>query len=387
MADSWQKILRSELDREIRLFDAENFTYPGARGIFYNGAPWQGKETRVFAWIGLPDGASADHPVPGVVLVHGGGGTALANWVRIWNEKGYAAIAMDTCGGIPVWSESPYYQQIWPRHAHSGPAGWGRMEDAFLPEKDQWPYHAACAVLRGARVLAAMEEVDAAKIGITGISWGGYLTTLCSGLEPERFCFSIPVYGAGYFNDPQSGLVQNPQSSQEQKDRWFDLWDPANVMAEISMPVLFLTDAEDFAFPLDGWDRSIRLCKKSPCLRRSIRSGYPHNHTVSFYSHTLYDFAACALSGGAIPDFGKVFSPETGKLCAEFSSGGRTIQKAEVFMTRASGWWIDRCWRSGEAVITEDGRIIADLLPGTTAAYFSVRDERDCIWTSELYQF
>ena len=47
---------------------------------------------------------------------------------RLLQQKGYAAIAMDTCGGIPVWSESPYYQQIWPRHAHSGPAGWQQDE-------------------------------------------------------------------------------------------------------------------------------------------------------------------------------------------------------------------------------------------------------------------
>lgn len=32
-----------------------------------------------------------------MVLVHGGEGTAFAKWVRLWNERGYAAIAMDTC--------------------------------------------------------------------------------------------------------------------------------------------------------------------------------------------------------------------------------------------------------------------------------------------------
>lgn len=33
--------------------------------------------TKVFAFVGLPEGASAENPVPGIVLVHGGGGTAF----------------------------------------------------------------------------------------------------------------------------------------------------------------------------------------------------------------------------------------------------------------------------------------------------------------------
>lgn len=382
MTKTWQQSLRAELEKPIQYFEAENMTSPNVRPLFYNGAPWNGKETRVFAWIGLPEGASADKPVPAVVLAHGGGATALASWVRLWNSKGYAAISMDTCGGVPSWAECPYFQSVWPRHAFSGPAGWGNFDESGLPPEEQWPYHAICAVLRGVRVLAAMPEVDASKIGITGISWGGYLTTICSGLEPEMFAFSIPVYGAGYFHDPQSKLIWGLPS--DQVEPWFDLWEPANVMSNITMPALFLTDAEDFAFPLDGWDRSIRLCK-SPCVRRSIRNQYPHDHTVSFYSNTIYDFAASALNGSLPPDFGKVVSPEPGKLSAPFFANGRKMKNVEVFITRASGWWIDRIWRGCEAKIVDD-RIVADLPTGTAAAYFSVRDDRDCRWTSELYQ-
>ena len=73
----------------------------GVEPIFVEGEPWHGKPTRVFAWWGLPKGASAAQKVPAMVLVHGGGGTAFATWVKTWNDRGYAAIAMDTCGAIP----------------------------------------------------------------------------------------------------------------------------------------------------------------------------------------------------------------------------------------------------------------------------------------------
>ena len=74
---------------------ASEYSYPGVKQIFYESVPYHGKTTRVFACYSLPEGASAEHPVPGVVLIHGGGGTALADWVTVWNRRGYAAISMD----------------------------------------------------------------------------------------------------------------------------------------------------------------------------------------------------------------------------------------------------------------------------------------------------
>ncbi len=60
--------------------------------LFFDGLPYQGKPTRVFAWLGLPPPRSGK--VPGFVLVHGGGGTAFKEWVQKWNEQGFAAISL-----------------------------------------------------------------------------------------------------------------------------------------------------------------------------------------------------------------------------------------------------------------------------------------------------
>ena len=45
----------------------------------------------MFASYGIPENANKDNPVPAIVLVHGGGGTASSSWVKTWVEKGYAA--------------------------------------------------------------------------------------------------------------------------------------------------------------------------------------------------------------------------------------------------------------------------------------------------------
>lgn len=65
------------------VYPAEGFAAEGlVRPLFFESLPWQGKPTRVFAWLGLP--ANRAGKVPGVVLVHGGGGTAFKEWAQQW---------------------------------------------------------------------------------------------------------------------------------------------------------------------------------------------------------------------------------------------------------------------------------------------------------------
>ena len=120
-------------------YEAPLFKYPGMKSVFYEGLPYNGKPTRIFAWYGIPANATKKKKVPGIVLVHGGGGTAFGDWIRLWNSRGYAAIAMDTCGGVPAWSEEPHSKNLWPRHEHSGPAGWGNF-----PSPDSPPRNSGC---------------------------------------------------------------------------------------------------------------------------------------------------------------------------------------------------------------------------------------------------
>ena len=66
---------------------AQEFQAEGVKAIFFNGLAWKGKPTRVFAWVGVPK-LESGKKVPGIVLVHGGGGTAFDAWVRLWVSAG-----------------------------------------------------------------------------------------------------------------------------------------------------------------------------------------------------------------------------------------------------------------------------------------------------------
>jgi dienelactone hydrolase len=249
----------SELTRfpQPAAYPAPGFTGgDGVRPLFYDGEPWQGKPTRVFAWYGVPPEA-AKGPVPAMVLVHGGGGTAFSDWVRLWLRRGYAALAMDTCGGVPVWSEAPYFSMQWPRHAHSGPNGWGNFADVGKPLRDQWPWHAIGAILRGHTWLRQQPEVDPERIGLTGISWGGYLTCLLAGLDP-RLRFAAPVYGSGFLDLPSVGLCDPATTDPDVFRQWLAAWDPAHVLPQARLPMLWVNGTNDFAFPMNAVQRSYR---------------------------------------------------------------------------------------------------------------------------------
>ncbi len=181
-------------------FPAEGFSTDGVRAFFYEGPPFQGRPTRVFAYYGAPR-VEPGTKVPALVLIHGGGGSAFDRWVRVWTARGYAAIAMDLCGCVPRGTYGH-----WERQAQGGPPGWDACFDQLAwPPADQWPQQAVSAVLLAHSLVRSFPEVDADRTGVTGISWGGYLTCLVAGVDP-RFKFAVPVYGCGFLAENSAWL-------------------------------------------------------------------------------------------------------------------------------------------------------------------------------------
>ena len=122
---------RTALYKTPQVFDAPEFATNDVKAIFYEGEPYQGRPTRVFGYYALPKGEPGKK-VPGIVLVHGGGGSAFVRWVKLWNSRGYAAISMDTCGAV---SGNAYGQEQkgHVRHAWAGPEGWGGFDKGADP--------------------------------------------------------------------------------------------------------------------------------------------------------------------------------------------------------------------------------------------------------------
>lgn len=365
-----------------KAFAARGFDSPGVKPLFYEGEPWQGRPTRVFAWLGLPANREPGTRLPAMVLVHGGGATALADWVRLWTARGYVALSMDTCGGVPAWNESPYYRPGgWPRHAHSGPLGWGRYEEAGQPPQEQWMYHAVAAVVRGHSLLRSLPEVDPERIGITGVSWGGVLTCAATGLDP-RFRFAAPVYGCGFLDSPSSGLWCPGALPAATFRRWFRLWDPGHYLPHAHMPFLWLNGTNDFAFPLDSYQRSYRATTGPRTLCLPVRM--PHGHGgVGEKIRELFRFAdAQTASAAPLPRVST--SGRDGKRAWVTWSPGSGVVRAELNFTRAAGYWPDRNWTTVPAELNAAAdRATAALPHAVTCWYFNLFTADGCLVSSE----
>lgn len=149
--------------------DAEGFASDGRmKAIFFDGLPWKGKPTRVFAWLGMP--AAIEGKVPGIVLVHGGGGTAHKEWVKKWNDRGFAALSIAVEGQTDERIPDGPPAARWKQHAWAGPARSGIYGDSSELLADQWMYHAAADCMLANSLMRTLPGVDADRIGLMGFS-------------------------------------------------------------------------------------------------------------------------------------------------------------------------------------------------------------------------
>jgi dienelactone hydrolase len=230
--------------------------------VYYESVPYHGKPTRVFAYLGRPQGQG---PFPAMVLVHGGGGQAFANWAEMWAKRGYVALAMDTAGNGPGKVRLP----------DGGPDQSDVEKFQKFPTsdvKDMWTHHAVAAVIRGHSLLRSLPEVDANRIGITGISWGGYLTCIVAGVDDRLKC-AIPVYGSGFLWEDSAWLAQFEKLGPEQSKRWCDLFDPSVYLRNVTCPILFVNRPTDFHYRLAVYQKSYRLVKGPRTLHMDIKLG------------------------------------------------------------------------------------------------------------------
>ena len=359
------------LGQAPKVSPAEGFTADGCKAIFYEGRPFEGNPTRVFAWLGLPK-MEPGKKVPGIVLVHGGGGTAFDAWVRLWTSRGYAAIAMDTCGCVPKGTYGN-----WNRDAMGGPPGWGGFGQIDDPREDQWTYHAVADAILANSLLRSLPEVDPNRIGLTGISWGGYLTCIIAGAD-NRFRFAAPVYGCGFTTEMSfAGSVL--ALGKERGDRWMRWWDPSSYLGNAKMPMLWVTGSNDFAYTFNALQKSYRLPTGPRTL--AIRLRMPHGHGGAGENpEEIHAFADSIVNGGE--PLVKITGQGRDGNNVWATVAGRPVVKAELNVTKDRGNWPDRKWDALPATVAE-GKVTGTLPEGVTVWYLNLFDAEGHVVSTE----
>ena len=293
------------------------------------------QKTKIFGYFGLPENISSK--VPAVVLVHGGGGHAFHCWVKQWNDRGYAAIAIDTTGFMPKKRNAGCKEcdgEDWERTLHGvfyeegyvcGPDNDGMdIEEKSIEE--QWMFHAVSACIKAHSFLRHQKEIDIGKIGVTGVSWGGVITSILIGMD-NRFAFAVPTYGTAYLGDSFADIMQNFKKECVKK-----YWMAESRYDKLNIPVLWLAWNDDSCFSIQSASKSyLHSQSNNENSRLSLVNLMKHSHWHTWQREEPFFFADwCVKAGKAMPMITDMSSKED--ICLNITADDEIkIKSASLF--------------------------------------------------------
>jgi hypothetical protein len=301
---------------------AEPYVYKGfdIRPIYFEGIPYQGECTLVFAWLSTPVNVDIDEgsnegitpPVtmtPGMVLLHGGGGTAHKTWVERWAMEGFSAIAMGLEGqtDTPISDEgviqgkSKYSSTPYP-----GPRRNGIYRDCCdRPLQDQWMFHAVATSMLANTLLQSQPEVNRDQVGVVGVSWGGVVAATFLPFD-SRYAFAIIGYASGSLTgttemDLDVGSIGRrfKQHGPEAAAFYERQWDPSPRLSSVKTPTLWISSPTELNFSIKSQAATISSLHPQAPVWVSNIPGLLHGTHAIYVRPENYVFARAVIDSAA----------------------------------------------------------------------------------------
>lgn len=368
------------LDINPKIFPAPEYDikpeaeWYGVKAMLYEGAEFGGKKTRVFAYYGYPEMKEGEK-VPAMVLVHGGGGHAFAEWIKRWNAHGFAAIAMDLRGyiskdelmgltGTEKVGDDEYKRMPETDEYSAMPDDYSVYRENGKTS-DLWLYQSIANVIFAHNILRNDPKIDSSRIGITGISWGGVITSQVIAHD-SRFAFAAPIYGSGHLNLSISWM-QNHFGGKNQSR----LWCVADKYPKISFPVLWTCWNMDGAFDIFPNSISYLQTKNNGAIL-AILNNTNHSHQHGWAMEEPYLFAKSVVCGGK-----KLVHPTTeprgfSDISFEISECGENIKATIFYLTKPMEYTEeskpDYEWKTAPCTVC--GKTVTGKIPSDANNYY-----------------
>jgi dienelactone hydrolase len=350
---------------------------PGAppEGVTVRRVVFHSREgSEIFAVIVTPK-AAGKHP--GMLVLHGGGGSAEIDKAIAWGQRGYVAVAPDLPGIAN------------PQKLTESKGRWNAMkygEGRYVASPDATAsvlFDAVLAAMQSLYLLRAQPGVDTARIGVVGISWGGYMTTMVCGLAGDQVRAGLAVFGCGFyeFSSQQPTLQKMPA---EERERWLRDLDAGRRAPGIKAAFFTAGAADDFFF----WPPAVQATLDAiPGVKNHLFAPNA-NHKVPLPGGTVFPKTAAEpfvptpfqpfptpsgnkanwlalevpyfdfyLNGKGEPLPVVTVEKSDDPLVARFRiTAPRPIAKAEVYWATPSTDWMKRVWMPLPATPGSDGR-------------------------------
>lgn len=231
--------------------------------------------SEIFAVIATPK-TSGKHP--GILVLHGGGGCAEVEKAMAWAQRGYVAVAPDLPGIADPkkltetkgkWSSLKYGEGRWVAKPDVGAS---TLFDAVL------------AAMKSLYLLRAQPEVDATHIGVVGVSWGGYMTTMVCGLAGDQVRAGMGLYGCGFF-DRGSGQSVLSKMPEDVREEWLNRLDAGRRAPNMKAAYFLAAASNDFF----GYPDSVQMTLNAVPGEKNHVFAPNANHKIPVPGGSVFD--------------------------------------------------------------------------------------------------
>ena len=318
--------------------------HPGLKALLVEGKGPQGTAADFFCYYGRPDGPVPPGGFPGVVLVHGGGGTAYPNFTALWVSLGFAVIAPDWYNQRPA----PGLTNVAPTEVTVPrvPLAGGKRQDHVANVANMVLAHS---------LLRSFPEVNANRTVFVGLSWGSWYGT-CVAAVDDRFKGCVEIY-CGDLKPPRKGAASLVHGQ---------------FLPAAKIPMWWAVSTNDRNVTPDTSQAGFDACARFAGV--AIVNDLPHSH-VGFRFPSVQRMAR-HFTGGAKPLPRLVDARRDGGVAsARIADPGEGVDRAVLGYTLSSDpvTW-KRAWRYLPARIDGD-RVSAALPEGTVKCYLSVYEK------------
>lgn len=334
----------------------------------YIRSDFNGNESYAFAYLGYPSVKKDKYPA--VLLLHGGGGTAYYEWVREWANRGYIALALDLEGHTPkengTLTSAP--NELYEKSPYVAPYN-QNLADENADLSKTWLYYACKTAIIGNSFLHNLDKVDKNKIGVCGVSWGGFITSIITGYD-DRFAFSLPIYCTVGLEDSGSPLGEYIKSHPT-----FKVFDKVEPLLEIETPLHYFVSGKDkFANPYMASDVILGMKNSGISIYPDLlHSQYDATNLMDPYTYADrllngYKEIEITLDSGSV----KITNNNNTKI------NSVSLYTTEDNLPSTSSRWL-------EEELSLDGDSSTFTLDSDTSYYYvSVLDEKGAITSSKV---